>query len=587
MDETIAKWIIEFLLRRKLDDSIINSIISSLPIPNQDYRLKKTMILRRIETEIANGCVSEKILELIEIIEGLDHENGKTMSDLMKEAYCLVAVDCTVRFLGETVEENKKYLEMVETLWRNRVCKSEGLVSEMSKKWLEDIELAWKDSSVCEKIWMRNTRNEALRAVKAYLKEAWECFGPSFLELVAAKAGNELEGLRCGNVGGSGSGDGNVMPSGNPVRELVPLDGDSIPEITRPQDETPEVGKAKKVMNSSPKKTPATGKDHHSDNLQNGQNLSSSGPTGDENIVEAELVGGNIPEITRAQDETAAVHIVNEVMSSSPKKPPYVGEDHNSVNVRNDQTLPFTGSTSKENVVEAVQVANKMIGSRETVRIRRALRSSTQELRAALSDPLSEALEKAQTLVSSLSRNNPVTNGVRNAETSETMVLNTENDVGPSKQAGNKIDASKGLNEKEMENVNQSALNEEARGHVTLAIGIEKNPRKRSLMEPNDTSHNYQWEDEIENSSASPPRRKLPSPKEQRISPLKVPGYRNGRRERKRWTPLEEQTLRDGVLKYGRGNWKTIILDPECAKVFQGRTEVDLKDKWRNLTKYP
>ncbi|KAH9610599.1 hypothetical protein KSS87_009844 [Heliosperma pusillum] len=619
MDETIAKWIIEFLLRRKIDDTIINSVISSIPIPNQDYRLKKTILLRRIETEIANGCVSEKIMELIEIIEGLDHENGKTVSDLLKEAYCLVAVDCTVRFLGESVEENKRYLEMVELLWKNRVCKSEGLVSELSKKWLEDIELAWKDSSVCEKIWMRNTRNEALRAVKAYLKEAWECFGPSFLELVAAKAGKEVEGLRFGNAGG-GIGGGDVIPSGNPIRELVSFDGsqkgqgvirrkhvaskrrrprgpkisdaddadmnnagDGIPEVTRPQHEA-AVDKTKEVLSSSPKKIPAMGEDHHSDNLQNDQALSPTGPSRMENVVEAELVGGKVPEITRPRDETPEVDKVNEIMSSS-QKPPSVGEDHHSVDLRYDQTSPFTGPTSKESVVEAVQVRYKILESGETVKIHRALRNSTRELHDAVIDPLSEALEKAQTLVSSLSRNNRETNGVQNAERPETVVLNTEKDVGPSKQAGNETDASKGLNEKELENVNQAALDEEARGNVTLAFGIEKNPRKRSLMEPNDTSHNYQWDDEIENSSASPTRRKLPSPKIHRISPLKIPGYRNGRRERKRWTPLEEDTLREGVMKYGRGNWKMIMLDSKFSEVFQGRTEVDLKDKWRNLTR--
>lgn len=53
------------------------------------------------------------------------------------------------------------------------------------------------------------------------------------------------------------------------------------------------------------------------------------------------------------------------------------------------------------------------------------------------------------------------------------------------------------------------------------------------------------------------------------------------RRKRKPWSNVEEDTLRAGVKKYGAGNWKFILI--KYKDIFDDRTPVDLKDKWRNL----
>ncbi len=55
------------------------------------------------------------------------------------------------------------------------------------------------------------------------------------------------------------------------------------------------------------------------------------------------------------------------------------------------------------------------------------------------------------------------------------------------------------------------------------------------------------------------------------------------RRQRKLWTDKEVELLRQSVAKYGAGKWATIIKnEPSFSE--NGRTQVDLKDKWRNLT---
>ena len=74
----------------------------------------------------------------------------------------------------------------------------------------------------------------------------------------------------------------------------------------------------------------------------------------------------------------------------------------------------------------------------------------------------------------------------------------------------------------------------------------------------------------------------LPSPKERVVSPLKkYESPKPLRRRRRLWSNVEEDTLRTGVRKYGVGNWKLIL--NMYRDIFDDRTEVDLKDKWRNL----
>ncbi|KAF5749678.1 telomere repeat-binding factor 2 [Tripterygium wilfordii] len=52
---------------------------------------------------------------------------------------------------------------------------------------------------------------------------------------------------------------------------------------------------------------------------------------------------------------------------------------------------------------------------------------------------------------------------------------------------------------------------------------------------------------------------------------------------KQKWTAEEEAALKAGVRKHGMGKWRTILMDPEFSDVLQSRSNVDLKDKWRNI----
>mmetsp|Transcript_9988 Transcript_9988/g.34472 ORF Transcript_9988/g.34472 Transcript_9988/m.34472 type:complete len:346 (-) Transcript_9988:1956-2993(-) len=52
---------------------------------------------------------------------------------------------------------------------------------------------------------------------------------------------------------------------------------------------------------------------------------------------------------------------------------------------------------------------------------------------------------------------------------------------------------------------------------------------------------------------------------------------------KKRWTEDEERALREGVEKHGTGRWKHIKTDNDFSEILSLRSNVDLKDKWRNI----
>ncbi|CAH2033508.1 unnamed protein product [Thlaspi arvense] len=55
------------------------------------------------------------------------------------------------------------------------------------------------------------------------------------------------------------------------------------------------------------------------------------------------------------------------------------------------------------------------------------------------------------------------------------------------------------------------------------------------------------------------------------------------RQRKNKWTEEEEEVLLAGIAKYGAGKWKYMYNDPDFAAQLPDRTNVDLKDKWRNM----
>ncbi|XP_054793119.1 uncharacterized protein LOC129298725 isoform X2 [Prosopis cineraria] len=212
MDHDICRWILEFLLRSSIPDSIVKKIFKLLPFSDVDSRLRKTLVLRDVQSEVAAASLTENLLACLEVIEEINKLDGIAITTAMKEAYCAVAVQCTVKYLDACPHKNTNGLfdDAVNRIWRGRVRKMmEAVASGMRIELLTAELIGWKDviescrwdEEVCQILTKTNTKEHALDKVRVYLKETWASMGPSFLELAAAST-----------IGGSQALGGTDMP---------------------------------------------------------------------------------------------------------------------------------------------------------------------------------------------------------------------------------------------------------------------------------------------------------------------------------------------------------------------------------------
>ncbi|XP_052184744.1 uncharacterized protein LOC127796588 isoform X2 [Diospyros lotus] len=447
MDTDVARWIVEFILRQPIEGRTLNALLRVLPFPNATSDLKKVTLLRRIESEISNGSVSEKILELLEAIEELCYEDGISASEAMKKAYCAVAVDCTVRVLDESEDKEGKYFDAVQRIWRGKAWKMErseraGLLSDELRYWGEEIEAAVWNASVSANLPVKNRESDAVEAVRAYVVEAWGGMGPSFLDLVT------------GTVGDDGA-----------LRQLL--------------------------------------------RLTNGQVCDQVG----ERAARGRIVGNEKKEMQKGVVLPMQKHIV--VKCSR-----IIAGTSRGVKITDSEELDSRSSSSNYDCLCTL----------ETAKVLEALRTSSSELQALVKDPLPDALHLSESILASLRRKN--TNQEPSAGKSA-VSLNAASPIG-----GHAEDAP----------INDFNFNNQGCRNVS-------NVPKSSLMERNSTACTYEWNDSIDGSPEGLPdhghRFHFPTPNGRVVSPLKKYEITKlgRRRKARKWSKLEEDTLRTGIQK--------------------------------------
>ncbi|KAK9065983.1 hypothetical protein SSX86_015385 [Deinandra increscens subsp. villosa] len=514
MDVDISGWIIEFLLRQNsLDDQTLNELILLLPLPNHNPNLKKTFLLRKLESDIEKRAISERTIEYLEQIEELDHIEGVTeVSESMKAAYSTVTMHCTIKLIeanlieanlieAKLIEANPgdkktdkktKYASAVKRFWSARVCKMERcgvrLVPKELLRLVHDIEAGILDIDVCENAVKMFEELDVLETVRWFVNEEKEKMGPSFLELAC---------------------------------ELI-LNDDGLSEAMG-LDEVSELRSAPTDVND--------------------------GRKGDEALVDHE-----VSKRIKQRKESALT-------------------DDGGANSKGNEALKAHVLPTHKNVVSRRHRGAKLVDPMETShdrydfipspdvrKVREALESSSFDLNAMVKDPLPEALRLAESLKVSTGRENEAHAFVGGDITN----VNDKDPNSAHRRKGKALEANGGDD----------------------IIKDQSKRIKPNLFERNTTAHTTKWSDSIDTSDeGSPTRPHLPSPEKSKVSPLSVYKMKKLARQRKkkRWTTLEEDTLRTGVQKYGRGNWKLIL--NIYREIFEDRTEVDLKDKWRNLTR--
>ena len=72
-DVDVSRWVLELLLRDRDKASVAKRVLAVAPLSDHDWRLKKTFLLRTIESQILDDAVvTETVLESLESIEALD-----------------------------------------------------------------------------------------------------------------------------------------------------------------------------------------------------------------------------------------------------------------------------------------------------------------------------------------------------------------------------------------------------------------------------------------------------------------------------------------------------------------------------------
>ncbi|XP_057772559.1 uncharacterized protein LOC130992093 isoform X2 [Salvia miltiorrhiza] len=221
---------------------------------------------------------------------------------------------------------------------------------------------------------------------------------------------------------------------------------------------------------------------------------------------------------------------------------------------------------SDETTAEPSGGRNSLPQSVEVNKAREALNSSSAELRAAVKDPLPEALRVAEAICNETRQDKRQDPAENNKGEPKLFVVDVCGVV-----------QSCGVN---VNNVPRPSLMERNKSAHTYEV-ISSYLLYLS-------AHTYEWDDSIDASPediAFRPGIQLPSPKTINTSPLKIYQTNNVKKRRRgrRWSLQEEEALRNGVTRFGKGYWK-LILDNN-RDVFEGRTEVDLKDKWRNMSR--
>lgn len=200
----VAGWILEFVLRQPIDDWIVNRLVAVLPLPNDDVRLKKCILLRRIFSEVSKGTISEKILDSLEMIEELDIISpvisSEVAASVMRTAYGYVVVANILRFLGDNPDDEKaEYYSAMQRIWTERISKMElaGFMGFIPRCWKEvkmELEAVVVAVAGGERVRVYELRKEAVRVALESLQE--------FLVLAAHDLGLPFLGVVSGYVQG-------------------------------------------------------------------------------------------------------------------------------------------------------------------------------------------------------------------------------------------------------------------------------------------------------------------------------------------------------------------------------------------------
>lgn len=137
--------------------------------------LWKEAILEGIFMEIEEGVVVEKNLERLENLVEILQKEGSKVPESVKEAYCQVAVECTVKCLAYEKDAKEAYTEAFRSIWLRRIMplcdKVSCLVTRDLLNGCRRLWTAHNDAKACKTLMDDNTRDKALVSLRKLVSE--------------------------------------------------------------------------------------------------------------------------------------------------------------------------------------------------------------------------------------------------------------------------------------------------------------------------------------------------------------------------------------------------------------------------------
>ncbi|KAJ0966193.1 hypothetical protein J5N97_027331 [Dioscorea zingiberensis] len=521
-DDFSAGEVLEFVLREPIEDWLANLLFLAIPVSSPlSPCLVRTMLIRRLASDLSFRSISEHSLQSLEYLHHLHHRNDPSYS--LRDAYCAVAVECTASFLRSShSDDDGEFFSAVNRIWN---CRMEDLVTAE-----ETAGLVWygleRARREMEQAVVDSRVRDALK-MRDTKKEALEVLRV-YLREETLKMGPPFLVILADSIGES---ENRVIDP--PLVELKEQDSEALAKggvsgtKINPLP-SPEVMMVKEGLRASCLDLQRVVRDPLPDAVALATKVSMEMPAN--MVAEGE---GSI----RDGNGAASTNDAGSDSGGSGNT-----DDHHDVDEADDDVVVVAAATTAE-MMNSKQEAYPIVSSIEE------------------GDHDGDA---------DITRNDKGNEGVPQPDDVDPNVSHLQVDKGKGKIG----DVSGG-----------------SRRIDNTKVTMNDVPaQKRSMMDWNPTAKTYEWDeksgDSSSNESQGPLKKpRLPSSKKRVVSPLKIrenSGFA-GRRKKLRWTALEEDTLRSAVKIHGKGNWKLI---KSChPEIFENRTEVDLKDKWRNLTR--
>ncbi|XP_052113242.1 uncharacterized protein LOC107474354 isoform X4 [Arachis duranensis] len=599
------------------------------------YRCMKGSLLNLLIEELRHtALIHEDMLHKLEVLEELDYRLGSPVSASFSAAYCAVAVECTLKYLGtcssrDVISNKSAYVNAINGIWRGHIpcmesSSSSGvgcrLYTAELKRWRDDIEASLSDPKVLKRLESYNGREDAIWKLKLYLLEASANLAPYFDEIALFAA------LYCNNcqthvldgdkqepsalaflqrVNNRNVGELPIekqtaeAPKENLDTEATfgnqstepPNEENEITEEARNENQTKEAPSEiqtteSRVENMITEEAPseiqteeALIENQTSEALIENQitkEASNENQTKEaliENQISEALIENMITEETPSEIQTEEALIENQTSEAliedmiTEEAPSEIQTEEASIENQTTEALienQITKEASDENQTKEALIENQTTELIENQVTEEVPNENPTEESPIENLIIEEALDENQT------KESPSEN-----QTTEALIVNQITEEAPNENQTKEVPI-----HKIADALNENQIAGAPTGNVGADTGLcdQHGFANASAEECNESEQSLD-----EGASDHVTKFHLPSPKKWKISPLRKyePQDIIIRRKKKRWSEFEEITLRAAVNQYGEGNWKLIL--STHMDVFEERTDVDLKDKWRNL----